>query len=85
MKTVEMANATESLASFAREAAREPLVVTEAGKPVAILMGAGEADLETIAVRNSPVFQEIIERSREQQRAGETYTHEEVCRMLGIE
>jgi hypothetical protein len=69
MKTVEMANATESLAFFARGAAEEPLVVTEAGKPVAVLVAAGEVDLETIAVRNNPVFQEIVETSRAQQRA----------------
>ena len=85
MKTVEMDNATQSLASFAREAGGEPLVVTEHGKPVAVLLAADEVDLETIAVRNSPVFQEVMEQSRAQQRAGESYSHEEVCRKLGVE
>lgn len=60
-------------------------MVTEAGTPVAVLLRADEVDLETIGVRNSPVFKKMIERSREQHQAGDSFSDREVRRRLGIE
>jgi len=85
MKTVDIAEATNSLASFAREAGDEPIVVTEYGAPIAVLMRAEDVDLETIAVRSSPVFQAIIERSMAEHRAGQSIPAEEVRRLLEID
>jgi prevent-host-death family protein len=85
MKTLDISDATNSLASFAREAANGPLVVTQDGAPVAVLMCADEVDLETLAVQNNPAFQKMIEHSRAQQRAGDAFSEVEVRRMLGID
>jgi PHD/YefM family antitoxin component YafN of YafNO toxin-antitoxin module len=85
MKRVDIADATNSLASFSREAIEEPIVVTEQGAPVAVLMRADDVDLETVAVWSSPVFQAMIERSRAQHRAGDVVSVEEVRRSLGID
>lgn len=64
MKTVEMDNATMSLADCARAAGQEPLVVTDHGRPVAVLLPLENADLETASLSSDPRFLKLIERSR---------------------
>jgi PHD/YefM family antitoxin component YafN of YafNO toxin-antitoxin module len=85
MKTLDISDATSSLASFAQDADTGPIVVTKNGAPVAILMRADDVDLETLAVQNNPSFQKMIARSRAEQRARDTFSEEEVRRMLGID
>ena len=65
MKTIEMADATESLSEYARNTRHETLVVTRNGKPVAALTPIGtQTDLENLTVSNDPEFQALIDRSR---------------------
>jgi len=64
MKVVELDKATNSLAAYASEVANGPLVVTDHGKPVAVLIPVENADLETVSLSLNPKFIEIIERSR---------------------
>jgi len=45
MKKVEMAKATASLADYAREVSKEPIIVTVKGKPTAALVSIENADL----------------------------------------
>jgi prevent-host-death family protein len=85
MKTIDLADANQSLASFVRKAGTGPLVVTKAGKPVAALVAVKEDDLETLVVGTSPVFREMITRSRERMRKEGGIPEEEVKRMLRIE
>ena len=85
MKIIELADANQSLASFVRKAGTGPLVVTKAGKPVAALVAVEEEDLETLAVSTSPVFSEMITRSRERLRKEGGIPEEEVKRLLRIE
>jgi hypothetical protein len=42
------------------------------------------ADIETVSLSNNPRFLEIIDRSREQQKAGKVTSSEEVRRKLGL-
>lgn len=84
MKTIDLADANQSLASFVRQAGTGPLVVTKAGKPVAALVAVVEDDLESLAVGTSPVFREMITRSRERMRKEGGIPEEEVRRMLGV-
>ena len=54
MKRVEMAEATASLADYAREISKEPVIVTVKGKPTAALVSIENADLETVTLSTHP-------------------------------
>lgn len=83
MKTIEMAEATESLAKYATGSRHETLVVTRKGRPVAALTPIGsQTDLENLAVSNDPEFRALIERSRRLYPAGSGLTTAEVRRKL---
>jgi prevent-host-death family protein len=83
MKTIEMADATESLSKYLTEARHETLVVTRKGRPVAALTAIGsQTDLENLAVSNDPAFRALIDRSRRLYPAGSGLTTAEVRRSL---
>ena len=85
MKTVEMDEATKSLAECARGVTAEPLVVTQEGRPVAVLLPLENADLETVSLSSNPRFLALIERSRVRLAEEGGLSSEEVRRQLGIE
>ena len=65
VKKVEVADATESLATYVRQAAGSgPVVVTDAGQPVAALVMLEHTDLETVALSADPEFLALIQNSR---------------------
>ena len=65
MKTLEMSKATAPLADYARDMDKEPVIVTERGRPVAALMPIENADRETVSLSTNPQFLALIERSRQ--------------------
>ena len=69
MKTVEISKATGPLADYARDVTGEPLVITENGKPIAILEALADTDWESISLSTNPKFIAIIERSRTRQQS----------------
>ncbi len=69
MKTLELTQATDSLAEYARKVLKEPVILTDEGKPVAALISIENADWETIALSANRQFIELIERSRERHKA----------------
>lgn len=83
MKTLELAEATASLADYAQAIQEEPVIVTVNGKPVAALLPIGNADLETVTLSTSPQFLALIERSRARHRAEGGISSEEMRRRLG--
>lgn len=82
MKTVEVAKATLPLADYAKEAAKEPVIVTVKGKPVAVLVRISNADIETVSLSNNPKFLNLIERSRSRQKSEGGISTEEMRRSL---
>jgi prevent-host-death family protein len=84
MKTLEMADATASLAEYARGVRKEPVVVTRRGKPIAALMPIENADRETVTLATNAKFLALIERSRKRQEAEGGITSEEMRRRLGV-
>jgi len=65
VRRVEVADATESLATYIRKAAGSgPVVVTDDGQPVAALVMLEDTDLETVALSSDPEFLELIRSSR---------------------
>jgi hypothetical protein len=79
---IDRGEATSSLADYVSRVADMPLVVTENGKPVAILVAADAADLETLALSNNPDFWDIIEQAREQDKREGTLSLAEVYRLF---
>jgi PHD/YefM family antitoxin component YafN of YafNO toxin-antitoxin module len=73
MKIVEKAKATATLAAYADDVGSGPVVVTDHGKPVAVLMRIENADLETVALSTNRQFIELIERSRAPARGGRDF------------
>ena len=64
MKIVEKQDATRTLADYAADIQRGPVVVTDHGRPVAALVPIENADLETVALSTNRQFLDLIERSR---------------------
>lgn len=84
MKTIEAAKATLPLSDYTKEAAKEPVIVTVKGKPVAALVGISNADIETVSLSNNPKFLNLIERSRSRQKTEGGISTEEMCRRLKL-
>ena len=84
MKTVEMKQATAPLADYARDVEKEPVIVTEHGRPVAALMPIENADRETVALSTNPQFLALIERSRRRHETEGGISTEEMRRRLRI-
>jgi len=64
VKTIDLADATGSLAEYAKSVHDTPVIVTRDGRPMAALVPIENADLESVALANNPKFLEIIDRSR---------------------
>jgi len=82
MKTLELSEATGTLAEYAREVEEGPLVLTIDGSPVAALVSIEPADLETISLSANPRFIALIERSRARQQTEGGISSEEMRRRL---
>lgn len=64
MKVIDKKKATATLAAYTDKIVNGPVVVTVAGKPVAVLVSLENADLETVSLSTNRQFIELIERSR---------------------
>lgn len=84
MKTVDISQATAPLADYARDASKEPIIVTAEGQPIAALVPIENADWETVQLSTHPQFLAIIERSRARQNAEGGLSSEEMRRRLGL-
>lgn len=84
MKIIELAEAKASLAEYASQSGKEPIIVTVNGKPVAALIAIENADLETVSLSTNPEFLALIERSRARQKAEGGISSEEMRRRLGM-
>lgn len=80
-----MAEATASLAEYARDVSKEPMILTVGGKPIAALVSVENADLETTTLSTHPRFIALIERSRARQRAEGGISSAEMRRRLAVQ
>jgi prevent-host-death family protein len=77
MKIVSVADAKAHLSEYLKAVEKNPVVITRNGKPVAVLVPAGdEDDLERLLMAHSPKLQAILEAARQRFRAGEGIPHE---------
>jgi antitoxin (DNA-binding transcriptional repressor) of toxin-antitoxin stability system len=84
MRNIEVTQANETLGQSVRDLSGEPLVVTEAGVPIAALVPIDDLDLESLSLASNPRFLAIIEEARAQCRQGSGLSTEEVRRELGL-
>ena len=82
MKIVDIADATASLAAYAKKVGKGPLVVTNRGKPIAAIIEIKNADLETVTLSMDPDFLALIKRSRDRARNEGTISADEIRRRL---
>jgi antitoxin (DNA-binding transcriptional repressor) of toxin-antitoxin stability system len=67
VRKVEVTEATESLASYLPTGDTGPVVITDAGRPVAALVLLENTDLETVALSTDAEFLALIQSSRARQ------------------
>jgi prevent-host-death family protein len=84
MKTIEVSQATASLAEYAQAVDQETLILTMNGEPVAALISIHDVDLETIKLSTDPQFIALIEQSRTRQQHEGGVSSAEMRRRLGI-
>ncbi|MHB1422381.1 MAG: type II toxin-antitoxin system Phd/YefM family antitoxin [Gemmataceae bacterium] len=78
MKIASVAEVKSQFSSFLKASANGPVVVTRNGRPVAVIVGVqDEEEIERLLMEYSPQLRAILERSREQIRAGEYLSEEE--------
>jgi prevent-host-death family protein len=66
-RTIELAEATQSLAEYAQQVDDGVIIVTSHGRPIAAVVALPNTDAETVALSQNPQFIAIIERSRARQ------------------
>ena len=82
MKTIEKAEATESLAAYAEHTEDFPIVVMDHGQPIAALLLVPNTDLETLSLSNNPAFLSLLTRSRARQEKEGGISSQEMRRRL---
>jgi prevent-host-death family protein len=80
MKTVPLPKELQGLLESAEASEQDTLVLTNNGRPVAVLISLRKVDRESSALSASPKFWRIIETARQQVREGRTTSLEEVVK-----
>ena len=76
MKTVELADAIESMSHYANDLGDEMIVLTRNQDPVAALVSLKNVDRESLVLSTNAEFLAIIERARAECAAGRTLSLE---------
>lgn len=77
MKVVSQSEVAADFAGYVKATKQGPVVVTDKGKPVAVLLRSdGEDDLERLLMGHSPKLQSILEAARKRFREGRGIPHE---------
>ena len=84
MRTLDIKNATLSLAEYANEVGEGPIIITREGRPVAVVLSVENADLETISLSTNPRFIALIEHSRKRQESEGGISSEEMRERLSL-
>nr|VFJ89469.1 MAG: Antitoxin Phd_YefM, type II toxin-antitoxin system [Candidatus Kentron sp. H]VFJ91003.1 MAG: Antitoxin Phd_YefM, type II toxin-antitoxin system [Candidatus Kentron sp. H]VFJ97320.1 MAG: Antitoxin Phd_YefM, type II toxin-antitoxin system [Candidatus Kentron sp. H] len=84
MKTMDISEATASLAEYARVIAAEPVVITSDGKPLMALLDMKDTDFETLSLSTNPEFIKIIGQSRARHEKEGGISSDEMRRRLDL-
>ncbi len=82
MKTLDIAKATAPLSEYALKIKKAPVVLTQNGRPIAVLISLENADAESIRLSNNKQFLALIEKSRARYKAEGGISSAEMRRRL---
>ena len=82
MKTIDLQDATESLAEYVKHMEGEPITIMHKGVALAILAPAGNDDYESVQMSTNPEFIALLQRSRKSYREHGGIPAEEVRKMF---
>jgi prevent-host-death family protein len=82
MKTIDIGEASSTLAEYLKQARTEPLVFTDHGTPTAVILTLVNTDMETAALSTNPEFIALIERSRARAKAEGGFSAAEMRRRV---
>jgi antitoxin (DNA-binding transcriptional repressor) of toxin-antitoxin stability system len=82
MKTIELKDATESLAEYVKRMEGEPVTIVHKGVLLAVLVPAGNDDYESVQMSTNPQCIELLERSRQSIKEGGGFSTEEMRKMF---
>jgi prevent-host-death family protein len=86
MKVASAADVKAHFSLYLKASQEGPVIVTRNGKPIAILLGAGdEEDLERLLMAHSPKLQAILDAARKRFRSGGGIPHEVFWREVVME
>ena len=78
MKIASVAEVKSQFSAFLKASEGGPIVVTRNGRPVAVIIGVqDEEEIERLLLAYSPHLRAILERSRQQFRAGQWLSEED--------
>ena len=78
MKIASVAEVKSQFSAFLKASEGGPVVVTRNGRPVAVIVGVQDEDeIERLLMAYSPHLRDILERSRQQIREGQSLSEEE--------
>jgi prevent-host-death family protein len=78
MRIAPVAEVKAKLSAFLKASRRGPVVVTRNGKAVAVLLSVdSDEELEDIVLANSPKFQAVVAKARDQIVRGEGIPHDQ--------
>ena len=85
LKTLELAETRESLAAVVRRRWDKPVILTDKGKPVMVLVPVeAGADVESISLSMSPEFETFLSRSRARFKPGSGVSLEQMKRQFRV-
>ena len=86
MKIAPVAQMKAHLSAYLKESEKGPIVVTENGKPVAVLLGiTDEEEIERLVLAYSPKFRSILDRGRQQIKETGGVSHQDFWREVEAE
>jgi len=82
VKTLDITKATAPLSDYARKIRKNPVILTQNGRPIAALISLENADAESIRLSNNKQFLALIEKSRARYKAEGGISSAEMRRRL---
>ena len=83
MKTASISDVQLSLQAYLTASKSEPIVITNRGKPVGVLLSAdGGDELERLLLSYNPAFQSLVGKAKKDLRDGKGIPHDEFWRQV---
>ena len=84
MTEIDLMDATDSLAAYARDSRHGAVILTDDGKPVAAVISLEGVDRETVSLSQNPKFLAILDRARARRKSEGGISSAEIRREFGI-